>query len=1247
MGRSGNLPAETTSFIGRTRLLAGLERQLAGARLVTATGIGGVGKSRTVLRLAHQVRSQYADGVWFADLVRLQDAGMIRHEIAGALGIADPSSRAAWESLITWVRERGAMLLVLDNCEHLVHSCADLVEELLEADQSLRILATSRRSLNLPYERVVPVPTMQVPGDAQAGSLFANESVQLFAARAGGVVPDFVLDEDNVTSVAELCRRLDGIPLAIELAAVRLRALSVEQILKLLADRFSILSGASRTALPRHRTLRAAIGWSHELCDPDERLLWARLSVFAGDFELDAARFVCADSRISSEAVTGLVDGLVEKSILLMRSDHAGVRYKLIDTLAEYGDEWLHKLGETELMRHKHLQYYLDLARRSEDAWSGPRQIYWFLRMRQEHDNVRVALEHALHTPGETVLALKLLSSLWFMWICCALTREGGLYLERSLAANQDLSRDRCKALWVLSYVRSAQGDGEGASKAADQCSAEAIRVGDSNAVILAAKMQGTAALLQGDLQKAAALLGVAIEFSADNKELNPGLLPAIVELSSVFTAQGELGEAEALAADCLQVCRERGELWTSSNALWARALARLAGGRADEALDDAREALRIKRYFHGPLDTLRALATAAQIFSALGQPLLSARILGALQQNWKSVGLPPDNAPWLTREHDALIRSCRRELGESAYQQALMYGERLDVNEAADLVLGDLEEEQAAGMEIRVAVADGDAYAKVERAVRRVVNAFGFDTPAGGRGRPYRMEFRGTPDGTTADEQVELLDQALREESAGLTAALDDVSHAVVMIDQILLVRSFGKTVHRRLSAAEQAYVHNHRHLFDDPEALVRELNRLPGEPMVEQPRHLNPEDRPTVAECLGEDGADALEAWAETADYEIRVNRPIWVRRGFTDSRLISLIIFPPAGSGERTTKVIAKLCPPGPLSREPVQHQRAWNASPKDFRRDHLVGLRPHSPRLREGGFVLLQEIAGSSLSGMCQMAELSSPAELVACYRSVVEGLLGSWNRHGPDPSADLDSGEYLRAELRQRFVANGKLHIWAKRRGLLEPERRWLVFPGERDRRVLPNPLAMAVGDLAGPGRIQYLRGYTHGDLHLGNVLVPRTRAGELMPDRFRLVDLTTYEEGAPLARDPAMLLLSIVARRVPRDPQAQEDLFDQIIRGGGHDDLIAPMTGILHDPEGCGQDFRDDWLTQLPLSLQAAALTHCTFGDLDEDVRWWFFRLAARCGAEYLRFAGLREKQDESPALLKKEEMGGFDMTQR
>ncbi|MFI7615026.1 ATP-binding protein [Nonomuraea terrae] len=689
--REGNLPAELTSFVGRTRLLANLKRHLHESRLVTVTGIGGVGKSRTVLRLAHQVRAGYPDGVWFADLARLQDAGMVKHTIASALGIADQSSRAASESLAEWVGERD-MLLIIDTCEHLLEGCAELIHELLEAAPSLTVLATSRQSLNLPYEHVVPVPPLQVPGEDPAKNLFTNESIQLFAERAGASVPDFVLDEDNIGAVAELCRRLDGIPLAIELAAVRLRALSIEQILGLLADRFSLLAGASRTALPRHQTLRAAIGWSHELCEPEERLLWARLSVFAGDFELDAARFVCSDGRLSAERITDLIGGLVEKSILLIRSNHAGVRYKLIDTLAEYGQEWLDKLGQAEQVRERHLEYYLSLAQRGEDAWSGPRQIYWFIRMRQEHSNVRTALEYSLNKRGKEPLALTLLSSLWFMWVCCGFAREGRLYLERALEANPRPSKERCKALWVLAYVRNSQGDSVGGREAAETCSADAVKVGDSRSVILASKMQGTAAMLQNDMQKASALLGVAIEFNTDNKELNPGLLPAIVELSIVLTAQGEFYEAESLLHDCLQVCRERGELWLSSHAQWALAGVRLATNRPEQALQNVREGLRIKLHFHDTLGTLLSLESAARIFVALDRLPLAATLLGALHQNWKTAGLPQLGAPFLSDDHNACVRNCVLQMGELAYKSAFEEGARLDLEEASALALGELD---------------------------------------------------------------------------------------------------------------------------------------------------------------------------------------------------------------------------------------------------------------------------------------------------------------------------------------------------------------------------------------------------------------------------------------------------------------------------------------------------------------------------------------------------------------------------
>ncbi|MDF5758116.1 ATPase [Spongiactinospora sp. TRM90649] len=688
--REGNLPAELTSFVGRTRLLTNLKRHLHESRLVTVTGIGGVGKSRTALRLAHQVRGQYADGVWFADLSRLQDSGMVEHTISAALGIADQSARPETDRLTEWVGKR-EMLLIIDTCEHLIEACARLVVQLLKQAPNLRILATSRQSLQVPGEHVMPIPPLVVPGDDPAESLFTNESVQLFAARAGAVVPDFTLDEHTIGPVAELCRRLDGIPLAIELAAVRLRALSVQQILALLADRFSLLAGASRTALPRHQTLRAAIGWSHEICEPAERLLWARLSIFSGDFELDAARAVCHDEvSLPEDQIMDLVGGLVEKSVLLSHNQNAGVRYRLIDTLRDYGEEWLKKLGQMEDMRQRHRDYYLRLAKTGEHAWSGRRQLYWFIRMRQEHDNVRTALDYCLTNPRHHKVALELLTALWFMWVACGFAREGRLYLERALSANPEASKERCKALWVLSYVCSAQGDIEAAQHWAEQCSSEAVKVGDSGAVILATKMQGTAAALAGDPQKATALLGVAIEFNRSGPELNPGLLPAILELAFVLIAQGEPNEAEALLRDLRHTCDQRGELWLRSYAHWATSLAQRALNRPSDALDNVREALRIKEHFHDVLGAMMCLEAMASIAADSGHAERAAHLLGAAETNWPLFGLPLLGSPFFGAEHEQCVKECKKLMGESAYDECFLQGARLNLEEAIAFALED-----------------------------------------------------------------------------------------------------------------------------------------------------------------------------------------------------------------------------------------------------------------------------------------------------------------------------------------------------------------------------------------------------------------------------------------------------------------------------------------------------------------------------------------------------------------------------
>ncbi|MCW2877958.1 MAG: ATPase-like protein [Sphaerisporangium sp.] len=689
--REGNLPAELTSFVGRDRLLATITQRLQDSRLVTVTGIGGVGKSRTALHIAHQVVGQFPDGVWYVDLSLLQDPTMVQRTVNAALGIADQSARPEGETLTEWLTPR-AVLLVIDSCEHLLDPCARLVEQLLRAAPRARILATSRQSLGVQGEQTIPLAPLLVPGDDGSDSPFVNESVQLFAERASAVVPGFSVDEGNITAVSELCRRLDGIPLAIELASVRLRALSVEQILALLTDRFSLLAGSSRTALPRHQTLRAAIGWSHELCEPAERLLWARLSIFAGDFELEAARYVCASEDLPAENVMDLIVGLVEKSILLSGDERAGVRYKLIDSLRQYGKEWLDKLGETDRIRRRHRDYFHQLAERGEHAWSGPRQVYWFGRMRQEHDNIRAALDYCLHDPRESRTALELLSSLWFMWVACGFAREGRVYLERALHASPQPSEERCKALWVLSYVRSAQGDTLGALDAAEQCATDAVRVGDSIAVILATKMQGTAAFLQGDLHKATALLGVAIEFHRSGRELNPGLLPAIVELAVVLTQQDELAEAESLLRDCRRLCAERGELWLRSYAVWATSAIERMTGRTADAVRSAQESLRIKRHFHDVLGAVLAMETLSQLAVGQGDPARAARILGAAQSNWRLFGLPHFGSPFFGTEHQQCVKECKRTLGEERYLAVYQQGSAMNFEEAVGYAMGEID---------------------------------------------------------------------------------------------------------------------------------------------------------------------------------------------------------------------------------------------------------------------------------------------------------------------------------------------------------------------------------------------------------------------------------------------------------------------------------------------------------------------------------------------------------------------------
>ena len=379
---TGNLSAELTSFVGRRGELAEVRRLLAGSRLVTLTGVGGVGKTRLALQAAAELRRAFRDGVWLVRLDQLRDEMLVAQAVAGALGLQD--RRLSPEAALAGDLAGLELLLVLDNCEHLVDAVAKLADQLLRAAPGLRVLATSRESLTIDGEMVLPVPPLAAPDPGQQltpAQLGLVPAVRLFAERAAQVVPGFAVTEANMAAVAGICLRLEGLPLALELAAARLPVLSAEQVDARLGDRLGLLTRGSRTNPARQQTLRASIGWSYELCSRAERRLWARLSVFAGGFELDAAEGICADHRLAAGDMLELLAALADKSILTAAHGKGVARYRLPEALREFGRERLEESGEGTALRRRHRDWHEQLARRADTRWLSPQMTDWTARL--------------------------------------------------------------------------------------------------------------------------------------------------------------------------------------------------------------------------------------------------------------------------------------------------------------------------------------------------------------------------------------------------------------------------------------------------------------------------------------------------------------------------------------------------------------------------------------------------------------------------------------------------------------------------------------------------------------------------------------------------------------------------------------------------------------------------------------------------------------------------------------------------
>ncbi|MFJ8138033.1 ATP-binding protein [Streptomyces sp. NPDC096013] len=670
----GNLPLEPDRFVGRSAELAELARALDASRLVTVTGPGGVGKSRLAAHAA--TRSAPPDGVWRVELAPVRDPELVDFAVVEALGLTDHTARLPREALLGHLTER-QLLLVLDGFEHLVEVCAELVAELLGRVPGLRVLAVGRRPLELAGERIVTVAPL---GEDEALELFADR-----AAQQGVILGD-------EPGVRELCRRLDGIPLAVELAAGRLRALTPGELLARFDDRFRLLAGGRRDALPRHQTLRTAIGWSHELCTPEERLLWARLSVFAGRFDLEAAEYVCGGDGLTSDGVLDVLSELLAQSVVVRDETPTGVRYRMLDTIRAYGADWLEATGDAPRLRRRHRDWYLGLATWCELDWFSPRQGEVAARVEAELPNLRGALEYCLTEPDETHLGQYLAGSLWFYWAGCGRLAEGRHWLEQAVQLDaEDTANDqsRLKALWVLGYVAILQGDTVPALAALQECREEADQAANPTAVAYAEHRTGCLALVTDDVARAETLLRSALNRYQQIGELNSNVLMGQVELAMTRAFQGDLADAVKLCEDVRRVCEDHGERWTRAYALYVLAYVAWSDGELALARDLLADCLGSAHGFRDLLGSVLAVELLALVTVAEGDAAEAALLQGAAAGMWPSVGLPLFGSAYYNAPHELCEAMARERLGDARYDACVREGARLGREAAVARALG------------------------------------------------------------------------------------------------------------------------------------------------------------------------------------------------------------------------------------------------------------------------------------------------------------------------------------------------------------------------------------------------------------------------------------------------------------------------------------------------------------------------------------------------------------------------------
>ncbi|MBV6759064.1 protein kinase domain-containing protein [Rhodococcus opacus] len=685
----GNLPLELTSFVGRRHELTEAKNLLAGSRLLTLTGTGGVGKTRLALRVAEAMQHDYADGVWFVALGELREESLVVDALAETLGLRERSAVPLREVLVEFLIPQ-KLLLVLDNCEQVVAAVAEVTETMLRACPNLRVLATSREALDIGGETVLRVPALTVPEPDWKPSLRGiprYDAVRLFTERGAAVVPGFTLTDDTKDAVAQICRRLDGLPLPIELAAARLRAMSPEQILERLTDRFGLLTRGSRSAPSRQQTLRLSIDWSFELCTALEQQVWGWLSVFAGSFDLDAAEQVCGENLTAAELLDVLTS-LVDKSILIRGEAGVVVRFRLLETIREYGREKLEQSGEDRHLRRRHRDWCQKLAVGADIAWISAQQLDLISRLRREQPNLRAAFEFCSEEDPDT--GLRIAAALLSFWQSQGLYGEGRYWFDRLFSREADpTSIERVKELCSASVLAGLQGDLDACAAlvARGRKLADEIRKPVTDAFMTYA--DGLLTLLRGDPARACRQLeSAAPEFgSPELRTLHVGVL---YSLGLAYELNGEAARAIGCHEDVLAITEACGESMFRSYSLWAMGIAVWRSGDTDRASRLFDEALRLARQLRSPRSVSSGLEALAWIASARGDATRAAVLLGAADELGRSIGSVAVLYPNLRVYHEQCEQRIRQVLSEKAFEAARLRGRNLGFDDALSYALGE-----------------------------------------------------------------------------------------------------------------------------------------------------------------------------------------------------------------------------------------------------------------------------------------------------------------------------------------------------------------------------------------------------------------------------------------------------------------------------------------------------------------------------------------------------------------------------